>query len=131
VFNKQEKKMINKKPTRPTITRMKKPDPKPAVKKVAKKSEVIKTPEKPKSKSEKAMKIMEAAWDYIQTGKVQRKDVIKRFIDEVGLTKAGASAYYGNIKKKLTKPGYGRCQHTFRLTTSFKQLASLQYFAAH
>jgi len=55
------------------------------------------------SKSELAMKIMESEWGNIQSGKVKRKDIIQRFIDEVGLTKAGASTYYGNIKKKLSK----------------------------
>lgn len=55
------------------------------------------------SKSVLAMKIMESEWDNIQSGKVKRKDIIQRFIDEVGLTKAGASTYYGNIKKKLSK----------------------------
>ena len=53
------------------------------------------------SKASQAMKIMEEMWDDIQSGKVKRKDVIKRFIDEVGLTKAGSSTYYGNCKKKL------------------------------
>jgi len=32
-----------------------------------------------------------------------RKEVIKRFIDEVGLTQAGASTYQYNIKKKLSQ----------------------------
>ena len=39
----------------------------------------------------------------IQSGKLKRKDVTERFIDEVGLTKAGASTYYGNIKANLSK----------------------------
>lgn len=56
------------------------------------------------SKSDRATKIMEAMWGELQAGRVKRKDVIKRFIDEVGLTKAGASTYYGNIKKKLSNP---------------------------
>lgn len=55
------------------------------------------------SKTDQAMKIMEEMWDDIQIGKVKRKDVIQRFINEIGLTKAGASTYYGNIKKKLSK----------------------------
>ena len=55
------------------------------------------------SKAELAMKIMESEWKNIQSGKVKRKDIIQRFIDEIGLTKAGASTYYGNCKKKLTK----------------------------
>ena len=54
------------------------------------------------SKADQAMKIMEAMWKDILSGKVKQKDVIQRFIDEVGLTKAGASTYYGNIKKKLS-----------------------------
>ena len=55
------------------------------------------------SKADRARKIMEEMWDDLQAGKVKRKDVIERFKDEVGLTKAGASTYYGNIKKKLSK----------------------------
>jgi hypothetical protein len=55
------------------------------------------------SKAELARKIMEEMWDDIQAGKVKRKDVIQRFVGEAGLTKAGASTYYGNIKKKLSK----------------------------
>ncbi len=55
------------------------------------------------SKMDQATKIMEEMWDDIQSGKVKRKDVIKRFIDEVHLTKAGASTYYGNCKQKILK----------------------------
>ena len=64
-----------------------------------------KADEKPKgpSKAELARKIMEEMWDDLQAGKAKRKDVIQRFVGEAGLTKAGASTYYGNIKKKLSK----------------------------
>lgn len=55
------------------------------------------------SKVSVATKIMEEMWPQIQSGKVKRKDVIQRFIDEVPLTKAGASTYYGNIKSKMEK----------------------------
>lgn len=55
------------------------------------------------SKADRARKIMEEMWDELLAGKVKRKDVIQRFVGEVGLTKAGASTYYGNIKKKLSK----------------------------
>ena len=55
------------------------------------------------SKADQAMKIMEEMWSDIQSGKVKRKDVIQRFIDEVQLTKAGASTYYGNCKQKIEK----------------------------
>ena len=54
------------------------------------------------SKMEQATKIMEEMWDDIQSGKVKRKDVIERFIDEVSLTPKGAATYYGSIKKKFT-----------------------------
>ena len=54
------------------------------------------------SKMEQATKIMEEVWDDIQAGKVKRKDVIQRFMEEVNLSKAGASTYYGSIKKKLS-----------------------------
>jgi len=48
------------------------------------------------------MKIMEEQWENIQSGKIKRKDIIQRFISEVGLTPKGASTYFGNCKKKLT-----------------------------
>jgi hypothetical protein len=54
------------------------------------------------SKMDQATKIMEQMWDDIQAGKVKRKDVIERFIGEVGLTPKGAATYYGSIKKKLS-----------------------------
>ena len=54
------------------------------------------------SKASRAMKIMEEQWDNIQSGKIKRKDIIQRFISEVGLTPKGASTYFGNCKKKLT-----------------------------
>jgi hypothetical protein len=54
------------------------------------------------SKMDQATEIMEEMWDGIQAGKVKRKDVIKRFMDEVNLSKAGSSTYYGSIKKKLS-----------------------------
>ena len=46
---------------------------------------------------------MEEMWDDIQSGKVKRKDVIQQFMEEVPLSKAGSSTYYGNIKAKLSK----------------------------
>ena len=54
------------------------------------------------SKMDQATKIMEEMWDDIQAGKVKRKDVIQRFMEEVNLSKAGSSTYYGSIKKKLS-----------------------------
>ncbi len=54
------------------------------------------------SKVSRAMKIMEEQWENIQSGKIKRKDIIQRFITEVGLTPKGASTYFGNCKKKLT-----------------------------
>ena len=64
------------------------------------------TPEKlakSATKIDKAMKIMEEMWEDIQSGKVKRKDVIKRFMEEILFSKAGSSTYYGSIKAKLTK----------------------------
>ncbi len=55
------------------------------------------------SKVEKAMIIMEEMWDDIQSGKVKRKDVIKRFMEEIPLSKAGSSTYYSNCKQKIMK----------------------------
>ena len=52
------------------------------------------------SKMAKATKIMEELWSDIQSGKVKRKDVIKRFMEEVPLSKAGSSTYYGFYKSK-------------------------------
>jgi hypothetical protein len=54
------------------------------------------------SKMHQATKIMEEMWDDIQAGKVRRKDVIKRFMEEVKLTPKGAATYFGSIKKKLS-----------------------------
>jgi len=34
---------------------------------------------------------------------IKRKDIIKEFIDKCELTEAGASTYFGIIKKKLEK----------------------------
>ena len=55
------------------------------------------------SKMDQATRIMEEMWDDIQAGKVKRKDVIKRFVDEARLSPKGAATYYGSIKKKLSK----------------------------
>ena len=55
------------------------------------------------SKMDQATKIMEEMWDDIQAGKVKRKDVIQRFMEEVNLSKAGSSTYYGTIKSRLMK----------------------------
>ncbi len=55
------------------------------------------------SKVDSAMKIMEEMWDDIQSGKVKRKDVIKRFMEEIPLSKAGSSTYYSNCKQKIMK----------------------------
>jgi len=54
------------------------------------------------SKMDQATEIMEEMWDDIQVGKVKRKDVIKRFMEEANLSKAGSSTYYGTIKAKLS-----------------------------
>jgi len=42
------------------------------------------------SKMDQATKIMEEMWDDIQAGKVKRKDVIQRFMEEVSLIESGA-----------------------------------------
>jgi len=55
------------------------------------------------TKMDQAKKIMEEMWDDIQAGKVKRKDVIKRFMEEIPLSKAGSSTYYGTIKSRLMK----------------------------
>ncbi len=55
------------------------------------------------SKMAKATKIMEEVWEDIQSGKVKRKDVIKRFMEEIPLSKAGSSTYYSNCKQKIMK----------------------------
>ena len=54
------------------------------------------------SKMAQATKIMEEAWEDIQVGKVERKDVIQRLIDEATLSPKGAATDYGSIKKKLS-----------------------------
>ena len=55
-----------------------------------------------RSKMDQATQIMEEMWDDIQAGKVKRKDVINRFINEARLSPKGAATYYGTIKAKLT-----------------------------
>jgi len=55
------------------------------------------------SKMDQAKKIMEEMWGDIQAGKVKRKDVIQRFMEEIPLSKAGSSTYYGTIKARLMK----------------------------
>jgi len=52
---------------------------------------------------EKATKIMKEMWDDIQSGKVKRKDVIKRFMEEIPLSNAGSSTCYSNCKQKIMK----------------------------
>ena len=59
--------------------------------------------DKAPTKMAKATKIMEEMWNDIQSGKVKRKDVIKRFMEEIPLSKAGSSTYYGTVKAKLSK----------------------------
>ena len=54
------------------------------------------------SKMHQATEIMEEMWNDLQAGKVKRKDVIKRFMEEANLSKAGSSTYYGSIKAKLS-----------------------------
>ena len=54
------------------------------------------------TKMDRATKIMEEMWQDLQAGKVKRKDVIQRFMEEVKLTPKGAATYYGSIKKKLS-----------------------------
>ena len=48
-------------------------------------SEPVLKPDTP-SKASQAMIIMEEQWENIQSGKIKRKDIIQRFITEVGLT---------------------------------------------
>jgi len=55
------------------------------------------------SKMHQVTEIMKEMWNDIQSGKVKRKDVIQRFMEEVNLSKAGSSTYYGSIKAKLSK----------------------------
>ena len=54
------------------------------------------------SKMHQATEIMEEMWQDLQAGKVKRKDVIQRFMEEVKLTPKGAATYFGSIKKKLS-----------------------------
>lgn len=56
------------------------------------------------SKMHRATEIVPAMWQDLQAGKVKRKDVIQRFMEEVKLTPKGAATYYSSIKKKLSNP---------------------------
>ena len=85
-----------------SITTAKKPakkaaPKKAAVKKVPAKKASVKKAAKPESKAEKAraiFKMMKGA---------ARKDVIAAFMKDAGLSKAGASTYFQNIKKENRK----------------------------
>lgn len=55
--------------------------------------------EKKVKKADMARKIFDEEWVKTE-GKPVRKVVIKRFIDEAGLTEKGSSTYFFNIKKK-------------------------------
>ena len=73
---------------------------KPVVKKqIVKKDEVKK--DKPETKMDKAVFIVEEMWKDYCDGKVERKDIIKRLMDDAKLTKNGAATYFFNIKKKI------------------------------
>ena len=67
------------------------------------------TPQPPKStppqprKSTGLTKAAHAAMVYTNNPSKSRADIIQLFIDEVGLTKSGASTYYYNIKKLLNR----------------------------
>jgi hypothetical protein len=56
--------------------------------------------EKPPSKMEKAKEVYER----MTLDGQSRKDIIAAFVKEVGLTPAGASTYYQNLKKLAEKP---------------------------
>ena len=56
--------------------------------------------EKPPSKIEKAKEVYER----MNLEGKSRKDIIAAFVKEVGLTDAGASTYYQNLKKPIEKP---------------------------
>lgn len=59
-----------------------------------------------RTKMDRAKEIMQKHWKDIQSDKMKRKDIIKLFVDEVGLSKFGASTYFTTIKKKLTDSNY-------------------------
>jgi hypothetical protein len=56
--------------------------------------------EKPPTKMDKAKEV----FDNMTAEKYTRKEIIDAFIKEVGLTKAGASTYYQNLKNAVEKP---------------------------
>jgi len=55
------------------------------------------------NKAEVARNIFKEMWPKVLTKELARKDVIKRFIDEAGLTVAGAATYYQKETAKLKK----------------------------
>jgi len=57
---------------------------------------------KGESKKDKAVAIYKEMMDQNEGKHPARKDVIKRFMDEVNLSSAGASTYQYNIKKELS-----------------------------
>ena len=54
----------------------------------------------PLTKAEKARKIFAEAYPDGKTTVMVRKDILARFINEAGLTKAGAGTYLQNMKDK-------------------------------
>lgn len=58
-------------------------------------SKKIEDPDKPESKMDIAVRI------YSENPEAKRGDLILRFMTEAGLTKAGASTYVQNIRKKM------------------------------
>ena len=57
----------------------------------------VRTAKVRKDKMERATKIMVEMWGDIQFGKV------KRFMEEIPLSKAGSSTHYGTIESRLMK----------------------------
>jgi len=64
---------------------------------------VVEKTKKDKGPARAGSKMLAAMEVYKKNPNSVRKDVIAKFMADVGLTKAGSSTYYQLIKKKLAK----------------------------
>ena len=74
---------------------------KPVVKKVQPAKKVVKPVTKPAAEGPSKMELAVEIYKKLIAEKKARKDVILAFIADAGLTKAGASTYFGLIKAKV------------------------------
>lgn len=57
----------------------------------------------PATKASAAQKVFNRMYPQVLAGKKARKDVLAKLIETAGLSEAGASTYYQNMKKKVAE----------------------------